>query len=333
MKQLREGRRRYRAERPKVESVVERCRVWSRGEPIPAGYAKARDGLPARKQGSWARDKLKFLDHFMDGALGATRGKRGHVHYVDLFAGPGWTVSEQDRQFPGSPIRALDAAFRGKGWTGRFNGFHYCNLDRFDYGLLEARLDHRLHEIGEFDRREVIHHYQEDANKAVFPIMSSIPTWAYVLVFADIEGPSDLPFRTVEELRRRHDSVDLYVLFPTGLNLQRMLPYQPAKLERFAAMWTDYFGTEEWRSVVGTRVTEKDHPRIQAGLRDLYIERLRTLWKDVEVKTEIIKDGRKRYDMIFACSHAAASSISSSAARSVQKLGLFDGLEDDPLSR
>lgn len=75
---------------PPRHCTVPSCRIpdttpvamWKLGDSVPEGYVLANDGLPARKQGLWARDKLRFLEEYLPPAVGATRRKGSHTHYL-----------------------------------------------------------------------------------------------------------------------------------------------------------------------------------------------------------------------------------------------------------
>jgi hypothetical protein len=74
----------------------------------------AADGLRARDNGAWGKEKLAFLDYFGPVALRATERKR-HRHYVDLFAGPGINkVRQSSEEFDGSPLRAIEMRADGR---------------------------------------------------------------------------------------------------------------------------------------------------------------------------------------------------------------------------
>ena len=101
--------------------------------------SSAADGLPARDSGTWARDKLSFLDDFVPPALMATRQKRQR-YYIDLFAGPGRNVERgTGEEFEGSPIRALRVAGGPQGEV-TFTHAIFVNKDETEHGVLEARV-------------------------------------------------------------------------------------------------------------------------------------------------------------------------------------------------
>src|SRR4051812_34200965 len=65
------------------------------------------DRLIARRNGSWAREKLSFMEDYVPPALQATHGKFPRRYYVDLFAGPGVNVDDDGAEFPGAALRVL----------------------------------------------------------------------------------------------------------------------------------------------------------------------------------------------------------------------------------
>lgn len=304
-------------------------RSWQPGDPIPDGYIRSRaDGLPARDQGPWARDKLRFLKKYLPAAVGATKKKRGHTHYVDLFAGPGrnaWIRGNRYKDFLGSPLIALGARFKFKDRKRPmgFGNYHFCNIDRFDHDLLSRRLEVAAATLdseamlGELDIR------LGDANDEIYAIIEEIPSWAYIAAFLDIEGPADLAFSTVRALKSRHASVDAYVLYPTG-GLRRILPYDPQERKRFRDTLTRYYGTEEWESIVERRASEAQASAMDRDLLSLYKRQLGNSWKHVEVVMRVTGPRGLLYQMLFVYDHPAAGRIADSAARSSAQFLLFD---------
>jgi three-Cys-motif partner protein len=188
----------------------------------------ARDGLRARDSGTWARDKLSFLDEFGPPALTATTRKHQRC-YIDLFAGPGLNIDRSTgEEFDGSPLRIL-------GMTSsidpdiHFTHAVFVNKTEADHEALAVRVDRCCAEGRSFIPRERIGIRHGDANIVIRDIMATIPALAYVLLFADIEAPKQFPWSSVLDIKRLgHASVDLYILFPLEMAIQRLIAFQGA---------------------------------------------------------------------------------------------------------
>lgn len=301
---------------------------------LPRGYVPARDGLPARNQGDWAQQKLQFLRVYQGPALGATLKKGEHVYYLDLFAGPGCNVTRVQEtgrfiESPGSPIQALRSSWKGKdGRERHFNGFFFCNIAQRDHLALQGRVRDEIAKHGEALSADQVHCLAGDANALLPEILAQIPTWAYLLVFADIEGPGDLAFSTLQRLKRDHQSVDLYVLYPSLSGMCRLLSYRRAETERHAGTLDRYFGTSEWKGIWKNRITNTQSKEMQLGLLDLYRRQLGLLWRHVDAGPQVHMRTRRLYRMLFAYDHAAAGNIARSAsARAEQRELLMDDQE------
>lgn len=133
----------------------------------------------------------------------------------------------------------------------------------------------------------------------------------YVFAFFDIQGITELPWRVLEELRRYgHRSVDLYLLFPLNMTLQRLLAYDPTKRERFDPNLTAFFGSNEWVRLAEAPRTDAQGAAFRQQITDFYKDRLRTLWTDVEEQRTVrLTENRELYRMIFATNHWAAGNI------------------------
>lgn len=308
---------------------------WQPGDPIPEDYVESRhDGLPARDQGVWAKDKLRFLEKYLPGAVGATKKKRGHTHYIDLFAGCGrnaWIDGPRYEDFEGSPLIALKArfSFRDEPRPKGFGHLHFCNIDSFDFGLLKRRLETEAEMLDHQQDVGEIHMYLGDSNDLISKIVDDIPSWAYIAAFLDIEGPSDLAFSTVEALKSKHDSVDAYILYPTG-SLPRSLPYDPEERKKFEPMLDRYYGNEGWQPIVKRRKSTAQASRMDRELRKFYMDRLREHWKHVEQIMPVKGPKGKLYHMLFAYNHEAAGSIADTASRGSQQEILFDQPKPPP---
>lgn len=273
----------------------------------------ASDGVPARDAGLWAKEKLDFLDEFGPPALAATKKKRDRI-FLDLFAGPGLNVvPETGEEFPGSPMRVATLTAPRDPRTHFTRGI-FCNLDEDCHTALRQRLG-----ALQADGRCVVPKMDCqlcDSNAAVEALLDTIDPAAYIFAFADIEGVQQLPWSTIQELRRRHRSVDLYVLVPVEMSFNRLTGMDPEHRARHADALTRYFGHDRWKPITDEWRTDAQGLRIRRELLDLYCDSLRAHWSHVEV-VEVGRFGGNRllYRMVFASNHPAGQRISTWAKR------------------
>lgn len=277
----------------------------------------ASDGLPARDSGAWAQDKLTFLDEYCPPALQATETKFER-HYVDLFAGPGRNVDRTGQlgEFEGGAIRAVKLrAPAGKRVS--FTHAHLVNLNEVHHKALRARMDDLSASHGNRVPSRNTKHILGDANAHVPWILKEIDVRAYAFVFADIEAPSQWPWRSVAELRAHgHDSLELCMLFPLDMALRRQASGSPDAVAQNAASLTRFYGTDAWHSIVDVPRTIAQGPEVGRQLEELYLEQLRTKWKYAGEVRDVRRVGaHKLYKLLFATNHPAGRDISKWGAK------------------
>lgn len=285
------------------------------------------DGLRARDNGPWAKEKLSFLDQYVPPALTATEAKLQRF-YVDLFSGPGYNVDgETGEGFEGAALRALP--MRGVKSGHHFTHAYLVNLEKEDHDALEARVE-RLNEAGTLPMpRSHVQHIHWDANRAIYRILREIHLQAYVFVFADIEAPKQWPWDSVAALRSMgHQSIDLYMLFPLDMAINRMISYVEDATAVNADALTRFFGCDDWRPIARQRITAVQSPELRRQLLQLYMNRLKHHWKFVEVVRDVRRVGQAGlYKMLYATNHPAGKNIASWSAakhdRDHGQLGLF----------
>jgi len=90
------------------------------------------DGLQVRDSGIWAKEKLHYLEHYLNiFSVGMHKKWPGKLYYIDLFSGPGRChIRETNEEIDGSPLIAL-----------RFNfaKYFFIEMDQDCYKSLEAR--------------------------------------------------------------------------------------------------------------------------------------------------------------------------------------------------
>jgi three-Cys-motif partner protein len=281
----------------------------------------ASDGLIARDNGAWAKDKLAFLDEFVPPALTATSRKLQR-YFVDLFAGPGKNVdADTGEEFDGSALRVLPMR-SPRDPRVFFTHAKLVNLDVDDHEALHVRVD-RLFADGACPMpRGHVEHLQADANQVIFRILRELDRDAYALVFADIEAPNQWPWDSVRALRSLgHKSIDLYLLFPLTMGINRLVSWNRAAAEVNAPAMTRFYGNEDWKPVVEQRITEAHAAEMRRQLLDLYMEQLRALgWAYVQVARDIKRVGQAGlYKMIYASAHPAGERIATWSAGQADK--------------
>ena len=287
----------------------------------------ASDGLVARFNGAWAREKLSFLDEFIPPALKATERKRQR-HYVDLFAGPGKNLDESNpgHEFDGSALRAVTATAASSPSV-HFTHATLVNLNKAEHAALSQRIDKLLAQGTLQTPRKRIELLNGNANQVVHRVMNCIDKQAFVFVMADIEAPKQLNWTTLQALKSHgHRSVDAFVLFPLDMALNRMLSYRKQTVEESASVLSAFFGCEDWRPLVEGRITDAQSPTLRQRVLELYMTRMRRLgWNSVRVVRNVKRTGEcGLYKMIFATDHAAGKNIADWSANQPRKKGQLD---------
>lgn len=287
-----------------------------------------RDGLIARRNGSWAREKLSFFDDYVPPAIQVTQAKFSSRYYVDLFAGPGVNIDDDGAEFEGAALRVLKTGATAKPHVG-FTNAVLVNVDELAHLALEYRVNRHCEDgrcLIPTARVKCIH---RDANAAVTEIMRAIPKYSYLLVFADIEKPNQLPFTTVQAIKAQgHTAVDFCVLFPLDMALVRMLSFNRVSVEENARALTSFLGTERWRDYLAQRRTTNDNPELYQAIQELYCEQLRGLdWKYVEETRYVHRRGNARlYKLLLATNNEVGKKLAVwSANRRQMSLDFGDG--------
>jgi len=251
------------------------------------------------------------LDYFCPSALQATARKRER-YFVDLFAGPGINV-ERDlarHEFEGSPLRVLQYCAPQNDRIA-FTHAVFVNNVTSVRDALERRISRAYESRHPKIPRNNIRNIFGDSNKIMADILAAVPHLAYAFVFADIEAPNQLPWQTVAALRAQgHRSIDLYVLFPLDMALQRLMSYTDGARPRYATQLNRFFGTDEWRKVASARVSNAQAGDLRRGLVELYLAQLRRHWSTAGEVMDVHLRGRQRlYKMLFATDHPAGVRI------------------------
>ncbi len=185
------------------------------------------DGLPARESGNWTKEKLYYLEHYLDiFSVGMKRKWAGKIYYVDLFAGPGkCRIRETREEIDGSPLIALKFGFVKYFF---FESNTECQM------ALTARVKARAPE-------KDVQIIPGDCNEKVDQI--ELPAASLGLAFIGPTGVSPLAFETIRRLAVNR-KIDLIINFHEGMGI-RMNIHQHTKKEGGAL--DSFVGSARWR--------------------------------------------------------------------------------------
>jgi three-Cys-motif partner protein len=238
-----------------------------------------------RQVGSWTQDKLKILEQYLPGYLGATTRARERI-YVDAFAGPGLNrLRGRSLTIDGSPLIALDACAQN---GTKFDRLFFIERDP----AIAAELRSVLNTRDQTQRASVI---VGDVNEELPKLVAKLPPWSPIFVFLDPDG-IEPRWTTIEAIAPW--KTELLINFPLGMSINR---------NPDSAKVTAYFGTDLWRKLWNSR-----RPGRAAALLQLYKERLAELGypyatdDDRLVKTS---GGRRLYYLVFVSKVHVAKTI------------------------
>lgn len=261
-------------------------------------YLKPRDdGSFMREAGTWAREKLDYLNRYIDVFETAMRKKWPIRYYVDLFAGPGKNVDRDSGSiFLGSPLIALTATYP-------FTGYFFTDLsDRYTKALRE-RCTASSHS-------QQVQIWTGDCNDLVDGIVAQIKQddWQSLnLAFLDPTG-MDLRWDTVSKLATIK-RMDLIIHYPEGGLNRSMSPL----FETSAQTGIDsFFGDRGWRKIYQGWLSQGKPSGLHRRLIDFYKGRLQDLGYEEVLQADqigdepLIRNVRRRaplYRLLFASKH------------------------------
>lgn len=242
------------------------------------------DGLPVRESGTWVREKLYYLERYLDiFSVGMKKKWAGKIFYIDLFSGPGkCRIRETEEEIDGSPLIALKFDFAK---------YYFFESDPECYRALLARRQTRA-------AHKDVEIIPGDCNTLIDKV--KLPPSSVTLAFIDPTGLSPLVFETIRALTANR-KVDLIINFHEGMGI-RMNIHQHAKKEGGAL--DSFVGSGRWRQRSGSGPSAIDDLcreitlEFEDNLRGLGYQ---TVDRDhIPVKTDL---NSLLYYLIFASKH------------------------------
>ncbi len=215
------------------------------------------DGLPVRSSGIWAKEKLYYLERYLDiFSVGMQQKWHGSIYYVDLFAGPGQCrIAEIGEEFDGSPLIALKF---------NFAKYFFFESDPACFKALETRIRARAPE-----KLRNITLIPADSNKKIDQVKP--PSRALGLAFVDPTGILPIAFETIRKLAANR-KIDLIINFHEGMGI-RMNIHQYSKKEQSALK--QFLGSD--RSIKQFRTAPSSIDQVCREITNEYRDNLRGL--------------------------------------------------------
>lgn len=244
----------------------------------------ARDGLPARPTGPWVQDKNYYVERYLSiFSRGVGKKWDGKLSYVDLFAGPGRSVVQDNgKEFDGSPFLALKYDF---------SRYVFVDLPEI-LSTLKSRL-------AGHPKFPLISFVEGDCNAVIEDVLKALLANHLTLAFIDPTG-LQIQFKTIKHLVAGR-KVDLLMTIQYGMGIRMNLPlYAKAEGEALSA----FLGNTEWRKDVKAGGSTS-----QAGRRilDRYQARLRGLgyrnFQDTPIFVHSDQKNLLLYLMVLASRH------------------------------
>jgi three-Cys-motif partner protein len=236
-----------------------------------------------RQVGAWTQDKLKILEQYLPGYLGATTRALERI-YIDAFAGPGLNrLRGRGLTIDGSPLIALDA--RAQNGT-KFDRLFFIERDPTVAAELRSVLNTR-------DRSQRARVIAGDTNDELPKLITKLPPQSPTFVFVDPDG-IEPRWTTIEAIAPWR--TELLINFPLGMSINR----NPG-----SDKVTAYFGTDQWRVLW-------DSPGRTAALLQLYKQRLAELGYRYAIEDDRLVrtgGGQRLYYLVFVSEVPVAKRI------------------------
>lgn len=211
-------------------------------------------GKAHRFGGDWTSIKLEVLAKYLRAYTTALKNQPFRKIYIDAFAGTGYRAprSPQDEE-PYLPELGPEGAQLLDG-SARIALKTDPAFDRFVFIERDAGRCAQLHALkDEFpDRAADVEIYAGEANDKVRQLCGERWASQRAVLFLDPYG-MNVDWATIEAIAATR-AIDLWILFPLGMGVNRMLPRSGEPPPSWSARLDRFFGTPEWREAFYKKV-------------------------------------------------------------------------------
>ncbi len=270
------------------------------------------DGLPARESGEWVKEKLFYVQRYIDTFETAMRKTSWRQrNYIDLFSGPGkCAIRGTNEHLLGSPLLSLNTQYP-------FTDYYFGDLDQQNIDYLKERA--KTSNVPQ----NHIHYLTGDANQKVQDVIHDIELADRVfikgvgsclnLALLDPEG-LELEWSTVEALGKMR-TMDLIIHYSQNGLTRNLDKYLNSDSE---TVIDRFFGDRQWRNVYKDALSKKETTGIHRMLIDYYKSNLGKMGYIVindhqqTAREPLIRNTERNaplYRLIFASKHPLGNKI------------------------
>lgn len=200
--------------------------------------------------GDWTEEKLARLEKYLPAYAHIFKGRAYKYAYIDAFAGPGYRARERKQHAQTQDLWAEDLDERGRRFTvgsavvamRSEPPFHSYIFIEHDASAL-ANLEEALRK--EFPQRISLARFESgDANVVLKRLCLRDWSKHRAVLFLDPYG-MEVQWSTMESIAATQ-AIDVWILFPAGIGVNRQLPPDGNVLAWARAAFDRLFGTPKW---------------------------------------------------------------------------------------
>jgi three-Cys-motif partner protein len=275
--------------------------------------------------GPWTVEKLDALRAYLNGYAQALKNRAFYRIYIDAFAGTGDRAAKQQAAATLMDVPELGEVTKGSVRLAlevepRFGRYIFIENRRRRASALEKLKT-------EFPDRE-IDVLNEDANVAVQRICRETNWHSHrAVLFLDPYG-MQVSWATLEAVAATK-SIDVWMLYPTGMGLNRLLTKDGQVPEEWQETLDRSLGCGDWRDafyqakqtvdLFGVTRTELVKDASPAKSEAFLVDRLRSIFTAVSPKALPLKNRKDQimYVLCFACGNARGAALALRIANSI----------------
>jgi len=249
--------------------------------------------------GNWTETKLDILRRYLESYSTALKKQPFKTAYIDAFAGTGYRTSEQtdgdgSLLFPDLAEEAPQGFLEGSARLALrvepgFDRYIFIERDPSRCQKLEALRHEFPH------RANALKIQQGDANKVIQNLCRKDWTQHRAVLFLDPYG-MQVEWTTIERIAKTQ-AIDLWLLFPLGIGVNRLLPRSGQIPEGWRTRLDLFLGTKDWyETFYRTETTtnlfgDEETTLVKATVEEIgeyFVARLKSVFPGVAPKPKVL---------------------------------------------